>query len=192
MKYNDSRLINAQGGKKVFKILSVSLNDKNFIEVMQAMNKIDFSSFWYNMAKYTYATITGGRGKRPNIAANKEINEFITEKIRDAVEVKQGEYSLAIKTGKMKAGDKVTCKNSFIDLAFELDNGGRLVLNPKMANMHDYNEFITNCPDGIAILDEWRGSTTIFPDRKQVIKSITGKGKASKKLLDNFPFSPIP
>ena len=194
IKFNDSRPLDYSKKSSVFNIISLSLDDENFIEVMQSMGKKRLDDFWYNLAKYTYATITGGKGKRPNLHANKQIHEFLAEKIKEAVEIKTGEYWDAIQSKKMKPGDEVVCKNDFIDLIFELDNGGRLVLQPGKANTHDFSKFKKNCPNenSIQILTEWQGSTETFADRSQVVLKLTGKKKFTTGLKEQFPFEPTP
>lgn len=193
IKFNDSIPLQHFKNKNVFNIVTFSLKNENFIEIMQSMKKDSFSDFWFNISRYAYATISGGRGKRPVITPNKQINELLTDKVRDAVEIKTGEYWKSIQQGKMKAGDKVSCKNNFIDINFQLDSGGRLILLPKKANTHDYLAFTKNCgPEGLNILEAWRGSTNTFTDSSQVILLLTGKKKCTQKLKDLFPFNPEP
>ncbi|ORJ55887.1 type I restriction enzyme HsdR N-terminal domain-containing protein [Geothermobacter hydrogeniphilus] len=191
-KFNDDRPLDNYKSNKIFNVLSLSLSDENFIEIMQGMRKGDLGTFWHNMAKYTYATIAGGRGKRPNIHNNRSINEYISEQIKEAVEIKTGEYWDLIQSGKMNKGDKVFCKNNFIDLTFELDSGGRLILKPKRANTHDFAEFIKHCSNAVELLTAWQGSTNTFTDRSQVVKALTGGKKFTKTLKNMFPFTPSP
>lgn len=190
-KFNDGRPISHFKNKSVFNIINLSLSDELFIEIMQSMKKHHLSDFWFNVAKYTYASITGGRGKRPVISPNKQINEILTGKIKEAVEIKTGEYWKLIDSGELKSGDKVICKNDFIELIFELDSGGRLVLHPKCANTHDLLAFTNNCGDkAIELLTSWQGSTNTFTETSQVILMLTGKKKCTQSLRDLFPFKP--
>jgi hypothetical protein len=194
IKFNDNLPLDYSKKSSVFKIISLSLDDENFIEVMQGMRKGRLDDFWFNLAKYTYSTIIGGRGKKPYLHANKQIHEFLAEKIKKEVEIKTGDYWNSIQSGKMKVGDKVVCKTDFIDLIFELDTGGRLVLHPGMANTHDLIKFKKNCANekSVEILTRWQGSTTHFAEISQVVLRLTGKKKFTKSLRAQFPFHPTP
>ena len=146
IKFNDGYPLAEFKNRRIFNIISLSLNDEHFLEIMKSMAKGEMGDFWLNLAKYTFATISGGRGKRPTVNSNNEINDFLTGKIKEAVEIKTGEYREAIQAGKVKAGDKIYCKNEFLELVFELDHGGRLVLYPGMANSKDFNHIGFNSP----------------------------------------------
>jgi hypothetical protein len=190
-KFNDGYPLADFKNKNIFKIISLSLKDEHFIEIMNSMAKGKLGDFWLNLARYTYATISGGPGKKPAVNSNIKINEFLTGKIKEAVEIKRGEYWQAIQAGKVKAGDKVICKNDFLELTFELDHGGRLVLKPGMANSKDFNQFTKRCPNGVDLLIEWLGSTNTFTDSSQVILLLTGGKNFTQRLQKEFPFAPL-
>ena len=193
LKFNDSRPLQHYKNRNTFNIVTLSLQEENFIEIMQSMKKDSLVDFWFNLAMYTYATISGGRGRKPTITHNRQVNDWLAEKVKDAVEIKRGEYWKAIETGKMKAGDKVVCKNSFVELIFELDSGGRLVLSPRKANTHDLMAFTKECGiEGINLLTDWQGSTNTFSESSQVILMLTGKKKCTKILREKYPFDPKP
>jgi hypothetical protein len=193
LKFNENRSLTHFKTKPVLNIMTLSLKDDNFLEIMQSMKKNNFENFWCNISKYTYAAISGGRGKRPTITPNKKVNELLTEKIRESVEIKVGDYWKYIQDNKMKPGDKVVCKNNFVDLVFELDSGGRLVLHPKKSNTYDLIAFTKNCgKEGIDVLTAWQGSTNTFTEVSQVILMLTGKKKCTQGLKKLFQFNPAP
>jgi len=161
VKFNDGKPVKQMSSKdSVINVLNIDIHSEHFIELMKGMKYGSTSDFWYRIAKYAYMTMVGGKGNRPTVHGNRAINELMISQIREAVEIKSGEYLPAIESGAVNAVSKVVCKNDYLTIEFELDRGGRLILHPGKANTSDFLKFNSECPGGVRLLEEWSGSKT--------------------------------
>lgn len=186
-KYNENKEI-PYIRKKILKLATLHIYDKNFIPFISAMSKDNLKDFWNRLAKYAKAVLSGT--KKTTIHSTKDINIWISEKIKDEIGMDPGEYFNLIQGGQIKEGEKVVCKNEFLEMVFTLDAIGRLVLGPGQANATDFNKFDDECPKGLELFKEWKGSTNTFTDHKQIILALTDKKQVGQKMEQSFPFEP--
>lgn len=126
-----------------------------------------------------------------SLHGEKEVNDWMKEKIKDLLEIKTGEHMKSIEQGKLKEGAEIICKNAFLQMIFELDSVGRLVFQKDKSDITDLKLLWNTYPDADKIFKEWCKSSPIFLDRRQIVLTLTGRERLTG-LDETFPFTPEP
>lgn len=178
-----------QKKEHVFPIMKLNIDDRYFLDFMYnfTYEKLDYT--WEKIANFCLKIIEGGGGKYPKIHdGEKDIDEYIKEKIKDKLHFQKGDYYEFIQDGQLTPNQQVICENDFLKAEFRLNEEGKLVI--ENLNILDFKEFSKNC--NTEHISEWINENYTFSSPKEFRIKIDQdyEKKHTKKLKEKYDFKP--
>jgi hypothetical protein len=172
--------------KNVFHVFSLSIFDVKFIEVIKLFSKDQYHQIFSNIARYALTRINNSRGTK--ICDDKELNQYLQEKISEAMDICPGAYFKEIQDGKLKIGDSLVYEDECVKIPVLIENDGRVKLKKGTVIVKDFMKIIDNefSPLIDLVKNEWKNEDVIFDDTSEIIKIATGRERLRKGQYDFY------
>ena len=179
---------------KVAKVLEVSLltDETQFVlDALALFSKEHYVNSFRNIASITGYYASGSRGRPAILHNDRQMDEILRFRIRDAVVIQKGVYYDDIDSGALSAGDKLSFENSCINITVEVTKTGTVMLRNDGANIHNMVQAIKDGWGAMIplIADKWSVSDTEFTDPLEIIKLALNKQRLYGK--DNYVFKHV-
>ena len=134
---------------------------------------------------------SGGRGRPPILHPDRQMNDTLRDRIRDAVVVQKGVYYEDVMNGKLATGDKLRFSNGCVQIVVEVTETGTVILKKDSANVLDMVQAIKDGWGAVIplIADKWSKEDTEFQDPYEVIRLALNKQKLYRK--EQYVFQPV-
>ncbi|WP_020614744.1 hypothetical protein [Sediminispirochaeta bajacaliforniensis] len=166
--------------KNVFHVLSISIFDVYFLEVIKLFSKDQYHQYFSNIAKYALTRINNSRGTK--ICDDKEMNQYLQEKISETMDIRPGAYLKDIQDGKLKTGDTLVYEDECVKIPVTIENDGRVKLKKATVIVKDMMKIIDNefSPLIDLVRTDWKNEDVVFNDTAEIIKIATGRERLRK------------
>ena len=161
--------------REVFHIMTISIFDDKFFEVIKLFSKDTYHEVFSQLARYVLTRINQTRITK--IVDDKSLNKYLYKKIAETMNIQHGAYLKEIQAGKTKPGQKVKFKNDFVTIQVEILNDGRVKLKKGEAKVFDMMKCLASefAPMIDLVRDEWLNEDYVFNSTDEIIKIATGR-----------------
>lgn len=175
----------------VYKVLSISITDQHFIEIMKLFAKDAYRNTFKSFAKYLHGAFDSRIGKRAKIHDDKELDAYIKRIIDSNIETNKGYYFSDIVGKKITVGQKMSYKCREFEIHIEIQKDGRCklpkdgikILNmPKLMEERTYLEMLR------LAVTEWNARETIFDSPYDIVLQCLGRKNKYKDIEKDYPF----
>ncbi|MBL7067416.1 MAG: hypothetical protein ISS29_06105 [Candidatus Marinimicrobia bacterium] len=167
--------------KKVFHLLTISVFDQYFYEIIKLFSKDQYHQTFSNIAKFALTRIN--KTKITKICDDKILNSLIQKKVTDTINIQHGKYLKDIQEGKIFPGDKLSYEDEFVKINLTVEKDGRVKLEKGSAIIKNMMQVMNNefSPMIDLVRGEWRDFDQIFIEPSDAIRAAIERKRLSKK-----------
>ncbi|NLF73137.1 MAG: hypothetical protein GX575_29225 [Candidatus Anammoximicrobium sp.] len=170
----------------VVKVLELSLRDDStefVLNALQIFRKERYIDSFKRIAGVAAFYGAGGRGRPHVLHQDKDTNEVLTARIKDAVCVKKGYYYDDVVAGRLSAGDNLRYKSDCVEITVELTKTGTVILRKGKANVLDVvaAKHAGWGPMIPLVMEKWAEADTEHQDPIDIIKLAQNKQKLHRQ-----------
>jgi hypothetical protein len=121
--------------------------------------------------------------KVTKICDDKDLNNFIQEKISKTINIEHGEFLLDIQSGALSVGQVLTFDEGFVKIPVHVQSDGRVILKRGEAKIFDMMKTMESefSPMIQLIMNEWKNEDIVFNNTADVIRIAINKERLRKK-----------
>ena len=166
--------------KDVFHILTISIYDENFIDIIRMFSKEKYHKSFMKMTRFVLSQINMTRSTK--ICNNKKLNIYLQKAIKKTINIQPGIYLKDIQSGKRKEGDIVIYENKNVKIPLIIEKDGRVRLKKGQAIVKNMTEVMDSefSPLLELVQHDWKEKDTLFTEPRDCIKIAMGRKKLSK------------
>jgi len=177
---------------KSIRAFVVQVNDDHFVEVMELFSKELYQKNIKNIATYIQRIYEPTKGPATKLHDNKDIDSYIKRLIENSVDIRRGFYYDRVRTGEIKAGDKMSYKSKDLEITVYVEKDGTIILPKdgiKINNMSKiledgkFPELLTN------FASTWSRQDTFFDSPYEIILQMMGRRNKFKGIEQQYPFN---
>lgn len=180
----------------VVKVVELSLREDStefVLSVLRIFRRERYRESFKRIAGVAGFYGAGGRGRPHILHEDRDTNEVLTARIKEAVSFKEGWYYGEIKEGKRHVGDILRYRNECVEITVELTQTGSVILRKGKANVHDIVVAKRSGwgPMISLIMETWAETDTEFQDPVDIIKLAQNKQRIWHQDEYRAAFKPV-
>ena len=169
--------------KDVIPVLELSIDDPKFYDVMRLFHKEAYKTHFNQIASYVLSCYN--KGKAWKICDDRELNDYLKDKIKSYANIQTGHYLKEIKSGQIKPNDKLAYFGDGFEIFAKILVDGRIDLTS--INIIDFKK-VKESPFRKIIeleMSDWVEEVDPFLDPMDIFKEILDRKRLSR---DSYKF----
>ena len=175
----------------VYTVLSLSIEDPHFFEIISLFSKSSYDETFRSMAKYVFRQLVPTKGPTSAIVVDKKLDEYIKNLIVERMQFKKGFYLDQIIKGAIKHGDKLCYDDGNVRIEITVQPDGMVLLPKNSVMVRDMNAILkdgTFKPLLALVVNQWCNEDQVFDDPRDIFRMAIGK---QKLYGDKFQFKQV-